>query len=76
MDVRVVQPIILEDGIDGILVWYSPPSGTKQIAPHAIARILFISPDRIQIVWRHGIDTAYLRAIGPVQTDNRDCQKP
>ena len=73
---RVARPVVFADGIDGTFVWYGPPAVANPRVTHAAARVIFISPDRIQVIWPHGAETDYLRAIGPPRDDNRDCRTP
>ncbi|MBO23025.1 MAG: hypothetical protein CMM26_11745 [Rhodospirillaceae bacterium] len=72
----VARPVIFEEGIDGTFVWYGPPAAADLRSNHAAARVIFISPDRIQVFWPHGDEANYLRALGPARTDNRDCRTP
>lgn len=78
VNVRVARPIVFADGIDGTLVWYGPPAVAAQKSEADAARVIFISPNRIQIVWPHGTETGYLRAVGPADAhfSNADCKTP
>ena len=78
VNVRVARPIVFGQGIDGIRVWYGPPAVAAQKSEADAARVIFISPHRIQIVWPHGTETGYLRAVGAAGAhfSNADCNTP
>lgn len=78
VNVRVARPIVFGEGIDGIRVWYGPPAAAAQKSDADAARVIFISPNRIQIIWPHGTETGYLRALGAPDAhfSNADCQTP
>jgi hypothetical protein len=73
---RVARPVAYNDGIDGTFVWYGPPAAANPRITRNAARVIFISSNRIQVVWPHGTETDYLRAIGPPRDDNADCRTP
>ena len=78
VNVRVARPIVYGEGIDGTFVWFGPPAVAAQISEDDAARVIFISPHRIQIVWPRGVETDYLRALGGVgaNSSNDDCITP
>ena len=78
VNVRVARPIVFGEGIDGIRVGYGPPAVAAQKSEADAARVIFISPNRIQIVWPHGAETGYLRAVGAADAhfSNADCKTP
>jgi len=78
VNVRVARPIVYRDGIDGIFVWFGPPAVAATKSDDDAARVIFISPNRIQIVWPRGVETDYLRAVGGVgaNSSNEDCITP
>ena len=78
VNVRVARPIVFGEGIDGIRVWYGPPAVAAQKSEADAARVIFISPNRIQIIWPHGAETGYLRAVGAADAhfSNADCKTP
>ncbi len=78
VNVRVARPVVYAEGIDGTLVWFGPPAVAPDKSEDAAARVIFISSNRIQIVWPRGVETDYLRAVGGVgaNSSNADCITP
>lgn len=78
VNVRVARPIVFGEGIDGTFVWYGPPAVATQRVEADAARVIFISPNRIRVVWPHGPETGYLRAVGATDAhfSNADCITP
>ncbi|MDA0784873.1 MAG: hypothetical protein O3B37_01160 [Proteobacteria bacterium] len=78
VNVRVARPIVYGEGIDGIFVWYGPPAAAEQKSETDAARVIFISPHRIRIIWPRGVETGYLRALGSADAhfSNDDCKTP
>lgn len=77
-NVRVARPVVFRDGIDGTLVWFGPPALAEPPSEDMAARVIFLSPNRIQIVWPRGGEAGYLRAVGPddARGGNADCRTP
>ncbi|MGB0571254.1 MAG: hypothetical protein ACPGQM_04165 [Alphaproteobacteria bacterium] len=78
VNVRVARPIVYGDGIDGTFVWFGPPAIATLRSEDDAARVIFISPNRINVVWPRGMETDYLRAIGGegANSSNKDCITP
>lgn len=75
VDSRVVQParFLKQDG--QTYVWYGPATETATLYLDQAARVVFLSPDRIEVAWPEGFSANYRRAIF-AQSSNADCRFP
>lgn len=72
-DVRVARPITYLANGAQLSVWYGPPAGEVHPNPALAARVTFLAPDRIRVVWPEGFVADYMRTLG-TQASNRDCR--
>lgn len=64
LDIRIAGPTRYRDGIDGTLVWYGSAAEATPTVDADAARVTFLSTDRIRVIWPHGGEARYLRAVG------------
>ncbi len=73
IDIRIAQPIVYLSNNTQTSVWYGPPSKNTHPNPALAARVTFLAPDRIHVVWPEGFSADYMRALGK-EPSNRDCR--
>lgn len=63
-ETRVAKPVHYKIGNSDALVWYGEPARSGSRNPSRAARVTFLTPDRIHIIWPEGFDARYMRGIG------------
>jgi len=71
-DSRIANPITYLEQGNEMFVWYRSAARTKTPRPSEAARVVFITPDRIQMFWPEGFNADYMREVG-TRFSNRDC---
>ncbi|MBO6782263.1 MAG: hypothetical protein JJ899_03180 [Alphaproteobacteria bacterium] len=69
---QVIRPVAyLAQGAQ-TFVWFGSPARDEDRSAADAARVTFLTPDRIRIVWPEGIEARYMRAIN-TNASERDC---
>src|SRR5690606_11497854 len=62
---RTGAPVRYEIAKESGRFWFGSSAAAREPARYAAARVTFLTPDRIRIVWPSGHDAHYLRGLGP-----------
>lgn len=73
IDIRVARPINYFNTGTQTLVWYGPTARDADPNPALAARVTFLAPDRVRIIWPKGLSAYYMRTLGK-HASNRDCR--
>lgn len=74
---RAVAPARYEIRADAGRFWFGRPAARAAPVAGEAAKVSFLAPDRILVIWPDGHEARYLRGLGPDDPDpDEDCPAP